>query len=85
MESTYKSHIEVKVYDSEHDVALLRITSNLGNVTELVVDGQSLKDWMQGELIQRCFPELDVVTRELMISGMDPITQMEIFGSEEES
>ena len=85
MESTYKSHINVTMYDSEHDVAVVQITSNLGNVTELVLDGQSLKDWMQGELIQRCFPELDVVTRELMISGMDPITQMEFFGSEEES
>jgi hypothetical protein len=63
---------------------LLQITSDLGNLTELLVDSESFKEWMDGQLIQRCFPELDVETKELMISGMDPETQRKIFNIEEE-
>lgn len=84
MISTHKPHINIAVYDTDSDVVLLNITSNLGNVTELLVDAFAFRQWMGGELIQRCFPELDVETRELMISGMDPISQREIFDTEEE-
>lgn len=84
MISTHKPHIKIAIYDNENDVAMLHITSNLGNVTELLVDAPSFRQWMGGELIQRCLPELDLVTRELMISGMDPITQQEFFNMNEE-
>jgi hypothetical protein len=79
MIDTHKKHIKIAVYDSENQVLLLNITSDLGNVTELTVDSDSFNRWMEGDLIQRCLPELDIVTRELLISGMDPITQKEIF------
>ena len=84
MISTHKNHIKIAEYDNENSVILLNITSNLGNVTELLVDGPSFRQWMGGELIQRCFPELSVVTRELMISGTDPEMQEKLFGSIEE-
>jgi len=80
MLETHKNHIKIAQYDSENSVLELVITSNLGNVTNLLVDGESFANWANGMLIQKCFPELDVVTRELLISGMDPITQEEIFG-----
>lgn len=79
MLETHKNHIKIAQYDSENSVLELVITSNLGNVTNLLVDGESFANWANGMLIQKCFPELDVVTRELLISGMDPITQEEIF------
>lgn len=81
MISTHKDHIKIAEYDNENSVIVLNITSNSGNVTELLVDGPSFRQWMGGELIQKCFPELDLVTRELMISGMDPEDQEEIFGT----
>jgi hypothetical protein len=84
MIDTHKKHIKIAQYDSENGVLLLQITSDLGNLTELVVDSESFKEWMDGQLIQRCFPELDVETKELMISGMDPETQRKIFNIEEE-
>jgi hypothetical protein len=84
MIDTHKKHIKIAQYDSENGVLLLQITSDLGNLTELVVDSKSFKEWMDGQLIQRCFPELDVETKELMISGMDPETQRKIFNIEEE-
>lgn len=84
MIDTHKPHVKIAQYDSENSVLLLHITSDLGNLTELVVDSESFANWSNGMLIQRCFPELDLVTRELLISGMDPITQQEFFGIEEE-
>lgn len=84
MISTHKSHIKIATYDNENDVAMLHITSNSGKVTELSVDAPSFRRWMGGELIQRCFPELDLVTRELLISGMDPEDQQAFFGTDEE-
>lgn len=84
MISTHKDHIKIAQYDSENSVILLHITTNLGNVVEQLVDGPSFRRWMGGELIQRCFPELSLVTRELMISGMDPDMQEEFFGMNEE-
>lgn len=84
MISTHKDHIKIAQYDNENSVILLNITTNLGNVVELLVDGPSFRQWMGGELIQRCFPELSLVTRELMISGMDPDMQEEFFGMNEE-
>ena len=84
MTSTHKEHIKIAQYDSENGILLLQITSDLGNLTELIVDSESFKEWMNGQLIQRCFPELDNETRELMISGMDSFTQRKIFGIEEE-
>ena len=84
MIDTHKKHIKIAQYDSENGVLLLQITSDLGNLTELLVDSESFKEWMDGQLIQRCFPELDVETKELMISGMDPETQRKIFNIEEE-
>lgn len=79
MLETHKNHIKIAQYDSENSVLELVITSDLGNVTNLLVDGESFANWANGMLIQKCFPELDIVTRELLISGMDPITQKEIF------
>ena len=84
MQDTHKAHIKIAIYDNENDVLLLHITSNLGNLTEIVVDAPSFAAWMEGDLIQRCFPEFDLITRELMISGMDPEMQAEIFGPHDE-
>jgi len=79
MIDTNKKHVKIVQYDPENSVILLNITSDLGNITELLVDAESFANWQNGMLIQKCFPELDLVTRELLISGMDPITQKEIF------
>ena len=54
MIDTHKKHIKIAQYDRENDVVLLQITSDLGNLTELVVDSESFKEWMNGDLIQRC-------------------------------
>ena len=84
MISTHKDHIKIAQYDNDNSVILLHITTSLGRVVEQLVDGPSFRQWMGGELIQRCFPELDVVTRELMISGMDPEEQKDFFALDEE-
>lgn len=84
MISTHKPHIMITQYDSENSVLLLQITSNLDNITELVVDAESFANWQNGMLIQRCFPELPVNIRELMISGMDLETQEEFFANPNE-
>ena len=40
--------------------------------------------WQEGELIQYAMPEVDMDTREYLISGMCPECQKDFFGEDEE-
>lgn len=83
MIDTHKPHIKIIAMDAEY--ASIAITSSTNHIYEMLLEKEPFLRWASGELIQRCFPDFDPEIRELMISGMDPITQMEIFGNQEES
>lgn len=48
------------------------------------VDEDAYNNYINGELIQRAFPDMDCSTRELLVSGMCPDCWDTIFCSEEE-
>jgi bifunctional DNase/RNase len=85
MLDTHKDHIKIIAMDNYY--VSIRITSSTDKVYEMLLERASFFRWMEGDLIQNCFPDFDVEIRELMISGMDPEMQAEIFGyhDEEES
>lgn len=77
MQETFKPHI--KIADRGGNLLTLEITSDLGNVIRKTVNAESFYKWQDGGAIHRCFPDFDIVTRELMISSMDPITQKDFY------
>ena len=44
------------------------------------VDLEQLEAWRNGELIQNAMPDLTLIEREQLISGLCPKCQTEIFG-----
>ena len=81
MIDTKKQHIKIKAMDATY--ASIAITSSSNQVYEMLVEREPLIRWLEGELIQRCFPDFSAEIRELMISGLDIEDQAEIFGEEE--
>lgn len=82
MIDTHKPHIKIIAMDIEY--ASIAITSSTNRIYEMLIPKEPFLRWMGGELIQRCFPDFDLETRELMISGMDPEQQEIFFDMEEE-
>ena len=82
MIDTHKPHIKIIAMDIEY--ASIAITSSTNQIYEMLLEKEPLMRWIGGELIQRCFPDFDLETRELMISGMDPEQQKIFFDMEEE-
>lgn len=80
MIDTKKQHIKIKAMDATY--ASIAITSSSNQVYEMLVEREPLIRWLEGELIQRCFPDFSAEIRELMISGMDIEDQAEIFGED---
>lgn len=80
MEETHKEHI--KITADNWDTLELEITSSLGRKLSLIVNREKFMAWANGGLIQDCFPKMDVVTRELLKSGIDPHSQKKIFNNE---
>jgi hypothetical protein len=85
MLDTHKDHIKIIAMDNYY--VSIRITSSTNKVYDMLLEKEPLLRWIEGEVIQKCFPDFDIETRELMISGMDPDVQDEIFNrfQEEES
>jgi hypothetical protein len=85
MLDTHKDHIKIIAMDNYY--VSIQITSSTNKVYDMLLEKEPLLRWMEGDLIQNCFPDFDVEIRELMISGMDPDVQDEIFNrfQEEES
>jgi hypothetical protein len=85
MLDTHKDHIKIIAMDNYY--VSIRITSSTNKVYDMLLEKEPLLRWIEGEVIQKCFPDFDVEIRELMISGMDPDVQDEIFNrfQEEES
>ena len=81
MIDTKKQHIKIKAMDATY--ASIAITSSSNQIYEMLVEREPLIRWLEGELIQRCFPDFSAEIRELMISGLDIEDQAEIFGEEE--
>lgn len=82
MIDTHKPHIKIIAMDIEY--ASIAITSSTNRIYEMLISKEPFLRWMGGELIQNCFPDFDLETRELMISGMDPEQQEIFFDLEEE-
>jgi hypothetical protein len=85
MLDTHKDHIKIIAMDNYY--VSIRITSSTDKVYDMLLEKEPLLRWIEGEVIQKCFPDFDVEIRELLISGMDPDVQDEIFNrfQEEES
>jgi hypothetical protein len=82
MQDTHKAHIKIIAMDNAY--ASIAITSSTNKIYEMLLEKEPLLKWIEGEVIQKCFPDFDIETRELMISGMDPEMQAEIFGHHDE-
>jgi hypothetical protein len=78
-----KSHLSI--VSVQEDQTLIDITTSRGNIVSFVLDTDPFFDWyLRRQLIQRCFPDMPVENRELLISGMDYEDQKIMFGWEEQ-
>jgi hypothetical protein len=50
-----------------------------GNPWSCIVDADQFKSWLNGTLIQNAMPGVSLEVREMLLSGMAPATQDEIF------
>ena len=74
-----KSHLSI--VSVQEDQTLIDITTSRGNIVSFVLDTDPFFDWyLRRQLIQRCFPDMPVEARELLISGMDYEDQKIMFG-----
>ena len=55
-----------------------------GYVSAVCVNAMDYADWKRGGLVQNCFPYLAPFEREILISGLCPECQDDVFGSDEE-
>jgi hypothetical protein len=55
-----------------------------GDETLMKVDGDGLRSWFRGAFIQDAFPDMDVDSRELLISGTHPACWSDMLGEMEE-
>ena len=55
-----------------------------GNVTRFAVENFELEAYENGALAQNAFPNLSATEREVIVSGMCPSCQDNIFGGDEE-
>lgn len=55
-----------------------------GKETNIECDKTAWEEYQDGALIQDAFPQLDVVTREMLISGMCPDCQAEFYDAMDE-
>ena len=60
----------------------IKLVCNFCSKTFIVKDIplKGYSNWRQGTLIQNAMPEVDLTTRESLISGLCPICQDEVFG-----
>ena len=55
-----------------------------GYVSAVCVGAMDYRDWKKGGLAQNCFPYLAPFEREILISGLCPKCQDDVFGSDDE-
>ena len=55
-----------------------------GEENDIECDKAAWEEYQGGALIQDAFPQLDVVTREMLISGMCPACQAAFYDAEDE-
>lgn len=55
-----------------------------GNVNYVDVDEEEYNNYINGELVQRAFPNMDCTTRELLVTGTCPDCWDMMFCGEEE-
>ena len=73
---------EVHAEDLENGSTLLHITDVEGGKHKLQVQTEAYQRWTSGDLIQRCFPELSVAERELIVTGFTEKVWDEVIGDE---
>ena len=56
-----------------------------GVIAEVVVPVAGFMEWRSGVLVQKAFPDLDVDSREQLISGICPKCWDETFGPSDET
>jgi hypothetical protein len=54
-----------------------------GKTFSIVVKHSDANEWINGGLIQQCFPYLDADSREILMTGIDGDTWNEMFGEDE--
>ena len=55
-----------------------------GATSRVIVFDADCNRWIDGELVQNCFPYLDASEREILISGLCFKCQDDVFGSDDE-
>jgi hypothetical protein len=55
-----------------------------GEPWRMVVNAKQFDDWQSGTLIQHAFPGLSADEREMLMSGIGPISQSLVFDQEED-
>jgi len=69
----------------DHMTCLFRGNSSSGRPFSILVPYADANRWINGELIQNCFPYLSADEREILMTGIDSETWDEMFaGSEDE-
>ena len=51
-----------------------------GRISRIELDTEKLDRWDSGENLQDVFPDMDLNTREILISGIDPECWDRLFG-----
>ena len=78
----FNSH-DVVAEELQDGTTLLKVTDIEGGKHQFQVETEAYKKWKGGELIQRCFPKLSIVEREIIISGYTDEIWKKIFGKSE--
>ena len=58
--------------------------STSGKSFSITVKHSDANEWINGGLIQQCFPYLDADQREILMTGIDNDTWNEMFGGDDE-
>ncbi|MEC2463396.1 hypothetical protein P9X10_00595 [Bacillus cereus] len=84
LEPTENSHVGVVETFEDTDVEFVeRVCRECHNQTDFKVSSRALKDWENGQLIQRAFPNMSAPDRELFRGGMCGDCWNKMFPSEE--
>lgn len=60
-------------------ICITNICPFCGDLSQVLVNEEDYKKYLEGEMVQNCFPYLNATEREVIISGICPTCQNNIF------
>ncbi|PGF05366.1 hypothetical protein COM61_01250 [Bacillus toyonensis] len=85
LEPIKDSHVGVvETFEDTETEVVVKICSTCGKEKKFTVSSRALKDWENGQLIQRAFPNMEAPDRELFRGGMCGDCWNRMFPVEEE-